>query len=70
MRLDVFSIEDVHDFDAVGFEIIRNQRAMTTPPDGFGAHDRDASAFTSKIEKTLDALMELLCFHVIGVTAK
>ncbi len=40
MRLGRFRIKDVKHFPAPRLEIIRYQRAMTTPPDCLGTHDR------------------------------
>ena len=70
MRLGFACIEDVHHFDATRLQIIGDERAMTTPPHRFCAHDRSRSGVASEIEKALDPLLELLCFHVIRVTAK
>ena len=70
MRLGFVCIHDVPDLDAVRFQVIRNERAVTTPPDGFRAHDRSRSGIGSKIEKALNTFTELFCLHVIGVTTK
>src|SRR4029077_11030595 len=39
MRLDSVCNENVQHFHPLRFEVIRNQRAMATPPDCFRAHD-------------------------------
>ena len=70
MRLGFVYIHDVPDLDAVRFQVIGNERAVATPPDGFRAHDRSWSGIGSKIEKALNTFAELVCFHVIGVTSK
>jgi hypothetical protein len=41
MRLGFVCVENVHNLDAVGFQVIRNERAMTAPPNRFCAHDRE-----------------------------
>jgi hypothetical protein len=70
MRFGFVCIEDVHYLNATRFKIIRNQRPMTAPPHRFCAHDRSPAGFGSEIEKALNTVAELLCLHVIGVTAK
>src|SRR5947207_646566 len=40
MRLDFLRGENVHHIYSPHFEVIRNKRAMATPPDCFRAHDR------------------------------
>src|SRR5260370_40276960 len=70
MRLGLFCVENVNDFNAPRFEIIRNQRAMTTPPDRFRAYDRGRSRFLGKIDKSGDAVTKLLGLHVIGVATE
>jgi len=70
MRLAFVRIHDVSDLDALRFQVIGNERAVAAPPDGFGAHDRSWSRFGSKIEKAPNPFIEVVCFHVIGVTAK
>jgi len=70
MRLRFVCIDNVHHFDAARFQIIRDERAMTTPPNRFCAHDRGRPSLASESEKALDAFVELLCLHVIGVAAK
>src|SRR5262249_52243527 len=52
------------------FQVIRDKRAMATPPDRFRAHDRGRPGLRSNVEQPLDALLELLRLHVIGVTAE
>ena len=39
MRLDSVCNENVQHFHPLRFEVIRDQRAMATPPDCFRAHD-------------------------------
>ena len=70
MQLSFVCIEDVYHLNAVRLKVIRNQRPMTTPPDRFCAHDRRWSDVGSEVEKTLNVFAELLCLHVIGITAK
>ena len=70
MRLAFVRIHDVSDLHALRFQVIGNERAVAAPPDGFCAHDRSWSRFGSKIEKALNTFMEVVCFHVIGVTTK
>ena len=70
MRLDLLFIEDVCHLDAARFQIIRNESAMTTPPDCFRAHDRSRPNLVRKIDKSLDAPEKFIRFHVIGVSAE
>ena len=70
MRLDFICAENVQHFERARFEVIRNQRAMAAPPDCFRAHDRGRTGFRSNIEQALNASLELLRLHVIGVTAE
>src|SRR5262252_6258910 len=70
MRLDFVCAENVHHFDLSHFQVIRDQRAMATPPNCFRTHDRGRACFGSKGEQALDSFLELLCFHVISVPAE
>src|SRR5437588_2959021 len=70
MRLGLFRVENVNDFKAARFEIIRDERAMATPPDRFRAHDCGRSRFLGKIDKSGDAVTKLLRLHVIGVATE
>src|SRR5262249_60797300 len=70
MRLGFVCAENMQYFHPTRFQIIRDKRAMTTPPDCFRAHDRDRACFRSNVEQTLDSFLELLGVHVIGVSAE
>ena len=70
MRLDFVCAENVQHFHPARFQVIRDKRAMATPPDCFGAHDRGGAGFRSNVEQALDSFLELLRLHVIGVTAE
>jgi len=70
MRLGFVCVENVHNLDAAGFQVIRNERAVTAPPHRFCAHNDGRPCFASQIKQALDTFGELLCLHVIGVTAK
>jgi len=70
MRLGFVLIEDVSYFDPARFQIIRNERAMTPPPDRFRAHDSSRPDLSGRMNKPPDPFAKFLCFHVIGVTAK
>ena len=70
MRLCFVRIENMGDFHAAGFQVIGNESTVTTPPHRFRAHDRSRPGFASESEKVLDAILELLCLHVIGIPAK
>src|SRR5947208_1528857 len=43
---------------------------MATPPDCFGAHDRDRAGARSNVEQSLDWFLELLRLHVVAVPAE
>ena len=70
MRFDFVCAENVQHFHAADFQVIRDQRAMATPPDRFRTHDRSRAAFLSNVEQALYSFLELLRFHVIGVPAE
>jgi hypothetical protein len=70
MRLDFVCTEDVQHFHPARFEVIRDKRAMATPPNCFGAHDCGRACFRSNVEQSLDSFLELLRLHVIGVPAE
>ena len=81
MRLGLLFVKDMRHFDAAHFQEIRNQSAMTAPPDRFRAHERSWPNFVRKsanrtdsscgeMEKAIDAFAKLFCLHVIGVTAE
>src|SRR6266480_5278658 len=70
MRLGFLFIENVNDFNTARFEIIRNERAMTTPPDRFRAHDRGCPRFLREIDKSRDAVATIFRLHVIGVATE
>ena len=70
MRLRFLPVDDVRDFNAARFQEIRNQSAMTAPPNRFRAHERSWSNFVRKIDKAIDAFAKLFSLHVIGVTAE
>ena len=81
MRLGFSSVENVNDFNAAGLEIIRNQRPMTTPPNGFRAHNggrpgrlgKSASRTDSsygEIEKPGDPVLKFFRLYVIGIAAE
>src|SRR5205085_1060831 len=61
MRLGLFRVENVNDFNAARFEIIRDERAMTTPPDRFEPGNIRTSAtalipFPCKSERKMSIL--------------
>src|SRR2546429_8774342 len=70
MLFGLVCIENVKHIDALRFQVIRNQRAMTTPPNRFCAHDHSRPGFVSKIDKSFYAFAKFLGLHVIGVTAE
>src|SRR5215510_14054914 len=70
MRLGFVCAENMQYFHPTRFQVIRDKRAMATPPDCFRAHDGDRAGFRSKIEQSLDSFLELLRLHVIGVPAE
>src|SRR5258707_14554423 len=70
MRLEFVCAENVQHLHPARFQVIGDKRAMATPPDCFGAHDRGRACFGSKVEQSLDSFLELLRLHVIGVTAE
>ena len=70
MRLGLVCADNMNDLDAARFQMIGNQRAMTTPPNRFRAHNRRRPHFARKIDKTVDAFLKFSRFHVIGITAK
>ncbi len=70
MRLGLLFVKDMRNFNAAHFQEIRNQSAMTAPPDRFRAHERRWSDFVRKIDKAIDAFTKPFCLHVIGVTAE
>ena len=70
MRLGLLFVKDMRHFNAAPFQEIRNQSAMTAPPDRFRAHKRGRSNFVRKIDKAIDAFAKLFGLHVIGVTAE
>ena len=63
MWLNFFVIENVHHFDAARFQVIRDQRAMTPPPNRLGAHDRGGPGFLHQIDKPLDAFATFAGFE-------
>ena len=81
MRLGFSSVENVNDVNAARLEIIGNQRPMTTPPNGFRAHDGGRSGLVGKsasrtdsscgeIEKPGDPVTKFFRLHVIGIAAE
>src|SRR5262245_36209252 len=70
MRLDLICVEYVHHLDASGLQVIRDERAMASPPDRFRAHNRGRAGFRSGVEQTLDAFVKLRCLRIIGVPTK
>src|SRR3954466_10690942 len=70
MRFDFACAENVQDFNPARFEIIRDKRAMTTPPDCFRAHDGGPACVRSKLEQSVDSFLEFPGLHVISVPAK
>ena len=62
-------VVDVDHFPAAGEHGIRDQRAMASPGDGFGAHDRGWLFFRDRFE-TLDGCGEFRCLHVVGIAAE
>src|SRR6476646_4286091 len=70
MLLDFVCAENVPHFHAADFKVIRDQRAMATPPDRFRTHDGGRAGFFSNVEQALDSFLEFLRFHVIGVPAE
>src|SRR5438105_10224187 len=70
MRLDFICAENVQHFHSARFEVIRDKRAMATPPDRFRAHDCGRPCFRSNVEESLNSLLKLLRLHIIGITAE
>jgi len=60
---------DMADVDAADQEGVRNQRAVTAPLDGFGAHDR-CGLLLSRLDELFQRLLEFNGLHVIGVAAE
>ena len=63
-------IENVRDFRALHFDEIGNERAMTSPPKPFCAHERSPTGRFCAGKQPLDSVTKFLRFHVIGITAK
>jgi hypothetical protein len=55
--------------DAAGFEVVRDERAVTSPPDSLGAHEHHPLA-PGDFEQPPDALAELFGLHMIGIATK
>src|SRR5690348_13196835 len=69
MKLGFVYVHDMPHFDAVRFQPIGDQRAMTAPPHSFGAHDR--SAFVPRqFQQRFHSRAKPRRLHVIRVTAK
>jgi len=69
MRVAGLLIQYVFHHDISHQQRIPDERAVTTPWDGLGAHDDGALAF-SQHDKLFDAGLELLRLHVIGKAAE
>lgn len=70
MRLGFSSVKNVNDFNAACLQIIGNQRPMTTPPNGFRAHDGGRPVRVGQVEKPGDPVTKFFRLHVIGIAAK
>jgi hypothetical protein len=57
---------DVHDRNALGQKIVRNDAAVATPPYGFGTHDR-AAIVTGERSQLIQSGAESVRCRVIGV---
>ena len=75
MRLGLLFVKDMRHFDAAHFQEIRNQSAMTAPPDRFRAHERSWPNFVRKsanrtdsscgeMDKAIDAFLEVFGIDV------
>src|SRR5438874_13345463 len=69
MQLGFVCVHDVQNLDATRSKVIRNQPAMTTPPDRLRAHDRSRPGFATEIDKSSHTFSKFFCLHVIGVRA-
>src|SRR5919108_575228 len=69
MRLLFRRRDQMHDVMAVRFEVVGEETAMTLPPQQLGAHD-GGPLLGGMCLQTRDALLELACLHVIGITAE
>ena len=69
MRLGSRGAGDFEDGDAPRDQCVGDQRAVTAPGDGFGAHDRGGAA-ARFFYKDGQAFFELGRFHVVGVAAE
>src|SRR5690625_1191235 len=59
MFFNISGFKDMKDGPSANFQIIGNQRPVTSPPDGLGAHDR-RSASLCLIDQILDSFFKLL----------
>lgn len=66
MLLDFAGTHDVHDRLAGGFEVIRDERAMTLPPERFGAHD-GRTLLVGEFQQAIDAGAKFRCHHEIRI---
>jgi hypothetical protein len=57
---------EVHDWNALGQKIVRNDAAVATPPYGFGTHDR-AAIVTGERSQLVQSCSESVRCRVIGV---
>src|ERR1051326_7180414 len=70
MRFGFVFVEDMNHLDAARFQIVGDQRPMTTPPNCLGAHDYERTAFIRGFNQPLDSFPKIIRFYVIGVTAE
>ena len=69
MHFGFINSENMDDLVPGGFQVIGNHRAMTLPPQRFGAHDGRALA-PHAVQQPFDAGAELFSHHEIGVAAE
>lgn len=67
MLFRFIDIHNVNDFPSVEFQVIRYKRAVTSPPNGFGAHD-GGSFFRCNILQLHGCFLKIIGFHIISIT--
>jgi hypothetical protein len=67
--LEFSGLQDVLDDDSLGVEKIAQEAAVATPKELLGTHDRSPLA-SSDSKDLLDAQVELLGQHVVGIATK
>ena len=70
MRLRLLRVDDMRHFHPTGFQKIRDQPAMTMPPDRFRAHDRGRSGRFRQVQQVFDPRRKFRRSHVIGITTE